>query len=301
MVSKALRVFGVVMVVLVFLAGCAPAAVDKPVATDSTLVVTVSVLPQKYFIERIGGEHVQVNVMIPPGADPHTYEPKPEQMTSLSDSAAYFKVGITFEEVWLKKMQEINAEMKVVDTAAGITLMPEADGHADEADSQHEGEGLDTHIWTSPELVRTQVQNILDALVVLDAAHAEDYRANAEAFLADITQLQADIHAVLDSAPNRKFLVYHPAWGYFAREFGLEQMAIELGGTEPSAKELASIIQTAKTEKIKVIFVQPEFSQTAARTIASEIGGQVVAVSPLAEDWLGNMRKVADAFASALK
>lgn len=284
--------------------GCVPSLAPQTAAEAGQMVVTVSVMPQKYFVERIGGGHVRVNVMIPPGADPHTYEPKPEQMTSLSDSTVYFQTGITFEEVWLSKMREINPHMSVVNTAAGIALEPEVETnaqHAADPSDAHAAEEMDTHIWTSPELVKLQARHILEGLVAADAAHAADYQANYEAFLVDIEQLQQEIHAILSQAPSKKFIVYHPAWGYFAREFGLEQIPIEVGGTEPSAKEMAALINAAQEAGIKVIFVQPEFSQMAAETIAAEIGGEVLAVTPLAEDWLANMRTVTEAFAAALQ
>ena len=257
------------------------------------LSVTVSIVPQKYFVERVGGERVDVNVMVLPGNNPATYEPRPEQLTALSESAAYFSIGVPFEDAWLEKIAAANDGMLMVDTAAGIERMPMEVGHG-------HGEGpLDPHIWLSPELVKVQAQNIADALAQLDPAHDGEYKANLDAFIVDIDELEADIKETLAGA-NSKFIVFHPAWGYFAHDFELEMIPIEIGGQEPSAQELAHLIAEAQEEGIRVIFAQPEFSSQDAETIAREIGGEVLLVSPLAEDWMGNLTRVADTFAEVL-
>jgi zinc transport system substrate-binding protein len=273
------------------------------------LTVTVSIAPQQYFVERIAGEGINVNVMVEPGASPATYEPKPEQLAALSRSAAYFSIGVPFENVWLDKIAEANPEMRIVDTADGIERVPiEAHSHEADADEDHDedddhehAEGApDPHIWLSPSLVKVQARTIADALIELDPDQREAYEANLDAFVADIEDLQASIEETLHGVESRKFLVFHPSWGYFAEDFGLEQIAIEVGGQEPSAKELAALIALATEEEIRVVFAQPEFSAEDASTIAEEIGGEVIMVSPLASDWLDNMRQVADTFADVL-
>lgn len=274
---------------------------DNADVREGPLSVTVSIVPQAYFVERIGGEHVTVNVMVEPGASPATYEPKPEQLAALSESVAYFSIA------------DANPDMRIVDTAADVERLPISDhAHHDEeaheeehADEEHEDEEhaegtLDPHIWLSPELVKVQAQSIHDALVELDPEHEADYAANLEAFLADLDALQADIHKTLAGVENRAFMVFHPSWGYFADEFNLTQIPIEVGGQEPSAQELAALIDEAQEENIKVIFAQPEFSTSAAETIAQEIGGEVLLVSPLARDWLANLRDIAATFADVL-
>ena len=301
----------VTLLLAMVLGGCASA--DNSDVQEGPLSVTVSIVPQAYFVERIGGEHVAVNVMVEPGASPATYEPKPEQLAALSESVAYFSIGVPFENVWLARIADANPEMRVVDTAADVERLPMSDhthhdeeGHEDEhADEEHEEEehaegALDPHIWLSPELVKVQAQAIYEALVELDPEHEADYAANLDAFLADIDALQADIRETLAGVENRAFMVFHPSWGYFADEFDLIQIPIEVGGQEPSAQELAALIDEAKEENIKVVFAQPEFSTSAAETIAQEIDGEVLLVSPLARDWLANLRDVAQTFADAL-
>ncbi len=301
----------VTLLLAIVLGGCASA--DNADVQEGPLSVTVSIVPQAYFAERIGGELVDVNVMVEPGASPATYEPKPEQLAALSESAAYFSIGVPFENVWLERIADANPEMRVVDTAADVERLPMSDHtHHDEegleeehADEEHEEEehaegALDPHIWLSPELVKAQAQVIHDTLVDLDPAHEADYAANLEDFFADIDALQADIRQTLDGVESRAFMVFHPAWGYFADEFGLIQIPIEVGGQEPSAQELAALIDEANEENIKVVFAQPEFSTEDAETITQEIGGEVLLISPLAPDWLANLRDVAQTFADAL-
>jgi zinc transport system substrate-binding protein len=287
------------LVIILSLVGCGPSATPEPAGP---LNVTVSIAPQKYFVERVGGEHVKVNVMVLPGNSPATYEPKPEQLTALSESRAYFSIGVPFETAWLDRIAAANEEMMIVDTAQGIERVPihahykvELGGRPDS-----DAEGRDPHIWLSPSLVKIQARNIRQALAQLDPAHEEQYQANLERFIADIDQLTQDIQDTLKEVPNRTFMVFHPSWGYFGDDFELEMIPIEVGGQEPSAAELAALITTARAEGIKVIFVQPEFSTQDAETIAAEIDGQVLPISPLAEDWLDNMYRVADTFAEVL-
>ncbi len=282
------KLFSLLFFILMFsIAACVPATAKAP-TTEGKLNVIVSILPQKYFLERIGGDLVNVSVMVQPGESPATYEPKPDQMTALTSSAAYFSIGVPFEQAWLEKIQAANSKMKVVDTTQGIERKATADG------------GFDPHIWLSPSLVKIQAETIYKTLAELDPAHEANYMSNHEAFIKDIDVLDADIRATLEKTKTKRFIVFHPAWGYFARDYGLEQIAIEVGGQEPSAQELADLIQMAKEENIKVIFVQPEFSQEDAKTIAAEINGQVLPVSPLNPDWLGNLKKVAETFAAVL-
>ena len=282
---------------------CAPS--PAPAAEDGPLTVMVSIVPQKYFVERVGGDRVQVMVMVEPGNSPATYEPKPEQLKALSAAAAYFSIGVPFDNAWLDKIAAANNNMLMVDTIANVERRPmtahhQHDDESEEEAHEHEGGAPDPHVWLSPELVKVQSQAIYEALAQLDPAHKDAYQTNLAAFVADIDQLETDIKATLSGLKSNKFMVFHPAWGYFAHDFGLEQIAVEVGGQEPSAQELAHLIAEAQEEGIQVVFAQPEFSTTDAETIAKEIGGEVLLISPLAPDWLANMRRVAQTFADVL-
>ncbi|MCD6344416.1 MAG: zinc ABC transporter substrate-binding protein [Anaerolineae bacterium] len=266
------------------LAGCGQQTTPT---VSAALHVTVSILPQRYFVERVGGEYVAVNVMVEPGASPATYEPQPEQLRALSLADVYFSIGVPFEDVWLERFASVNENLLLVDTTQGI-------------ERQGDPEHPDPHIWLSPALVKVQAQTIYETLAQLDPAHQETYRANLESFLTDIDALDADIRETLTGVENRKFMVFHPSWGYFARDYGLEQLPVEVEGQEPSAAELAALVARAKQEGIKVIFAQPEFSTRSAETLAQEIGGEVLLISPLAPDWLDNLRRVAEVLAKRM-
>ena len=290
--SRGARLSSVLLLLGLLLAGCG----DEPDAQADALQVTVSIVPQQYFLERIGGDRVSVNVMVLPGENPATYEPKPEQLKALSKSAVYFRVGVAFENAWMDRIRAANQDMLIVDTRQGIGLLPIA-AH----DDHGEGEGnLDPHIWLSPDLVRVQARTIRDALVQVDPDHQDAYEANLVAFEAALDGLKTDIAQELAGVTHRKFMVFHPSWGYFAKDFGLEMVPIEIGGQEPSAAELAELISEAQSEDIKVIFAQPEFSTRPAETIAKQIGGKVLLISPLAYDWENNLRSVADTFGQVL-
>lgn len=257
-------------------------------ATAPKLRVYTAILPQKYFVERIGGDTVEVSAMVQAGFSPGTYEPKPEQMTALADSSAFFSVGAPFEKVWLGKIAGVNPNMKVVDTAAGIDRIPS-------------GKGFDAHIWLGPEAVKSQVRTIRDALIELNPSAKTLYEKNCDAFLVEVEQLQKELTARFAPLKDRGFLVFHPAWSYFAREFGLEQIAVEKNGQEPNAGDLAALVEKVKARGFKVVIVHPEFSTRAAEILAGEIGAKTVVISPLNPDWFNNQRLMADAIEASVR
>jgi len=266
----------------------------------------VSLGPQKYFVQQIGKDLVDVQVMIPPGADFHIYEPKPKQMVAIARAQLYFAVGIEFEKARLKKLSRGNPQLKVVRTDQGIQKIPMATYHHPGKNEAHHVEteidqdkdypassGLDPHIWLSPPLVRKQARAILTALQEIDPVHQSNYEANYQAFVAEIAELDAELKNILSAKRGFQFMVFHPAWGYFAHTYGLQQLPVEIEGKNPKPAQLKELIEHARENDIKVIFAQPQFSTRSAELIAREIGGQVVFADPLAEDWAGNLRKVA--------
>jgi zinc transport system substrate-binding protein len=283
------------------------------------LSLFVSVAPQKYFVQQIGKDLVDVQIMVQPGASPATYEPRPRQMAELAKAQAYFAIGVPFEDTWLKRIAAANPAMTVVHTDQGIDKRPMAAHHLhDEAgedhpegapsskeDHRHAGEqrhsGLDPHIWLSPPLVRIQARTILSALQVIDPAHQNVYETNFGQFLSRIDQLDSQLRQTFADRQGLKFIVFHPAWGYFAQAYGIEQVPIEIEGKDPKPAQLQELISYARKAGIKVVFVQPQFSTKSARLVAQEIGGQVAFADPLAEDWMANLRTVALKFQAALK
>jgi zinc transport system substrate-binding protein len=281
------------------------AAASKEIKKEKPSV-TVSILPQEYFVQRIVGDKYKINVMIPPGHSPATYEPTPREMRAVSESILYFRIGfIAFEKAWMDKIASINKGMKIVDTSRGVTFIrgtPYPSHEASETKSLHhlDNRGIDPHIWLSPSAVKVQVKNILEAFMETDPDTRVIYEENYQAFIQDIEQLQAENKAVLEPFRGRQFMVYHPAWSYFAREYGLIQFPIEIEGKSPSAANLKKIIDLAKKENIHVIFVQQQFDANSARAAAREIDGKVITMDPLSPDWLNNMKKMALTFKEAL-
>lgn len=266
------------------LIGCAAPIHTPSVPPEGVINVWVSVVPQRYFVERIGGHRVRVSVMVEPGSNPATYEPKPGQIEGLGQAQLYVRIRVPFEEAWMDRILAANDEMLVVDQSEGIERI----------------EGKDPHIWLSPRLAKTQARTIFSGLAELDPANEDFYRVNLDTFLADLDELDATIQDTLSGLNSRKFMVFHPAWAYFARDYDLEMIPVQIEGSDPSAAEMAALIKAAQESKIKVIFAQPEFSTERAGTIASEIRGEVVLISPLAPDYLENLQRVADTFATVL-
>jgi zinc transport system substrate-binding protein len=268
---------------------------------DSPLTVVVSIPPQKYFVERVGGDRVEVTVLLPPGSSPATYEPRADQLQSISGADAYVRIRVPFENAIWERIHSVNPEMAVVDLTENIDRVDMATRKPGSSSAAADApRNPDPHIWLSPPLVQEQAQTIYDALVELDPAGEATYAENLEQFQADIDQLDQTIENSLANVESRTFMVFHPAWGYFADAYGLEMLPIEVGGNEPSAAELSQLIQEAQAEEIEVVFAQPQFSTEDAETIARDIGGEVILLNPLAEDWLGNLQQVATTFERTL-
>ncbi len=272
---------------------------------EEPMRVIVSIVPQKYFVEKIGGNCVDVSVMALPGSNPATYEPKPQQMVLLTKADIYFAIGVPFEDVWLKKFAAANPRMRVFHTEESIDKMPmETHRHHEKETSRHgEYHGtMDPHIWLSPSLVMIQARNIRDALVRVHPAYKDMFQANHEAFQQELVDIDQKIRELLlDKRDRMRFMVYHPSWGYFARAYGMEQIAVEIEGKEPKGRQLQQLIQYAREEDVRVIFVQPQFSIKSAKTIAKAIGCRVMVVDPLALNWGENLLKVAEEFVSSFK
>lgn len=269
----------------------------------AALPVCVSILPQKFFVERIGGDLVDVSVMVMPGASPATYEPSPRQMVGLSKAKAYFSIGVPFENGWLDRISGTNPSMVLIKTDQGVTKIPMEARHHGHAGHEHEGGTPDPHIWLSPVLAEVIADNICEGLIDVDPENAKVYEANRDALRAELTSLDTEIRQKLASVPDAKrtFMVFHPSWGYFAHEYGLHQVAIEVEGKSPSPRELAEIVEHGHDLGVSVVFVQPQFSSRSAQVIAAEINAEVTPLDPLAEDWAKNLLRAAEAFKRALR
>lgn len=283
---------------LIIIAGCSNKTSDS---ASATMKIFVSIPPQKYFLEKLCVDRAEISVLLPPGASPHSYEPKPSQMARLSKSRIYFSVGGDFEASLLPRLRKSCPNLLIIPTDSTITRITfdeehEADHAVETAEEHHSHHGTDPHIWLSPELVKEQVKIMADALCEIDTLNRQFYRQNYSLFIEQISSLQAAIKERLkDCKSGEPFMVFHPSWGYFAREFNLTQIAIEIDGKEPSMRELGIIFKKARADSIHTIFTQPQFSSRSAELIAKQLNVQVVSANPLAENWDESLLKLSEA------
>ncbi len=256
--------------------------------------VFVSIPVQKTFIEKIALGHVKVLSMVESGHNPHFYEPNFKHISILARAKLYISNGMPFERVWLERIKQANPNMLIADGIAGIKLnkLEHNNNHHDK---------FDYHIWTNPLLVKQMAKNILNSLIKIDAKHRKYYTNNYQKFITELNKLDKDIRAMTDNLSNRSFMVFHPAWSYFANNYGLTQIAIQQEGRDINPKDLAKLIDLAKHKNIKTIFVQNEFSKHFARQISNDIGVKIVTINPLAADYIANMYYVVKKITEALK
>jgi len=305
----------VILVLLISLLMSLPAnAAEKP---GGKVKAFVSILPIAYFVERVGGPNVEVSVLVGPGQDPHTFEPTPRLMVKLANARVLFKMGFPFEETIIKKIGSTFKNVEVVDLQQGIKVrtLTEEEAEAEEAEHEHgHGHGeaehdehshepgeIDQHTWLDPQLAKIQARTIADTLIRIDPAHKEQYEKNLKDFQADLDAVHEQLTKSLAPVKGKSFFVFHPAYGYFGDAYGLKQVPVQIGGKEPTPRQLARLIQLAKEDEVKVIFATPQFSKKSAEALAQAIGGAVVPLDDLAPDYLKNLREMAAKLDSALQ
>jgi zinc transport system substrate-binding protein len=267
----------------------------------------VSIIPIAYFVERVGGPNVEVSVLVGPGQDPHTFEPTPKLMAKLADAKVLFKMGFPFEETLIKKVGSTFKNLEVIDLQQGIKLRAmteeEEHGHGDAEKDKHEHEAneMDQHTWLDPQLAKIQAKSIADTLIRIDPGHKDQYEKNLKGFQADLDAVHEQLTKALAPVKGKRFFVFHPAYGYLGDAYGLKQIVVQLGGKEPTARQLARLIELAKANDVRVIFVQPQFSKKSAEVLAKAIGGSVVPLDDLAPDYLKNLQEMAAKLDSALQ
>jgi zinc transport system substrate-binding protein len=303
MKKSLILVFSIVILISLALPlGC---TTGQSAENKDAINIVVTIQPQLEFAQKVGGDKATVSVMVPAGASPHTYEPLPSQITNLANADIYAKVGsgIEFELAWMDKLESTNDKMLIVNCSDGVELIA-SDGTDEEHEAEHEGHhhgAMDPHIWTSPVNAIIMAENIKNGLQTVDPANGEYYEDNFQAYKQQLSALDSDIRNSLKTVDNKAFMTYHPAYGYFAHEYGLEMIAIQEEGKEPSAAALAELIETAKKNDIKAIFISPQFNPESAQTIATEIGCQTVEVNVLAPDYLENSRYFANELLNSLQ
>lgn len=296
---------GLLLIVMLVLAlGCQSSRQKKSAGTEEKPKITVSIIPQKFFIEQIAGDMFDVNIMVPPGASPDDYEPTPKQLTQMVGSKVYFYVGhLGFEKSWMKRFTTNAPDVRFVSSSMGLDLLDGSACAHDEHDD-HEGhshsQGTDPHIWTSPENVKVMSRTMCTVLSEIYPEHKADFEKNLEAFVKKINEMDTRIRMGFNELESRSFMIYHPALAYFARDYFLIQHSIEYEGKSPSTAHMKKMVDLAKAEKMNTVFIQSQFESAKAEAIAKEIGATVVSIDPLAYDWLKETEEMATKLKRAL-
>ncbi|MDE6309051.1 MAG: zinc ABC transporter substrate-binding protein [Muribaculaceae bacterium] len=268
---------------MVVASACSGSSSDK-------LKVTVSIPPQKYMLEQIAGDKVDIVTLMDAGSNPETYNPSVSTIVGLHQSEIYFTVGtLPFEQ---KLAQE--GELNIVDTSKGVKLIHGTHGDCD-ASHHHDHGDSDPHIWSSVPNVKIMARNMTDALCQADEANADYYLANLKTFEAKLDSLDGAYRTRLGDTDHKAFVIFHPSLSYLARDYGLEQIAVGQEGKESTINAQRERIEHAREHSAKVMFVQQEFDSRQASTVASEIGVNTVTINPMNANWLGEMEKVVNA------
>ena len=251
-------------------------------------IVSVSIEPQKYLLDKLVGNKYTVNTAIPIGSNPETYDPSPAQMVNIGKSEIYFKIGnLGFENTWLKNISINNPQMSIIDCSLGIQTIHDDHGHANG----------DPHIWSSTQTALTVATNMYNALIQHDTKHKDYYLDNFKALEKSIQQTDSIVKSYVAEAPTKSFIIFHPALSYFAEQYGLHQYSIEVDGKNPTPRQIAELVKKAKQENIKVIFMQEEYDIKNAEPITKETGARIVIINPLSYNWDQELIKIAKAIA----
>ena len=272
------------------------------------LDIIVSIVPQKAFVEAVGGNKVSVSVLLPPGASPHSFEMTPLQMKTLAQSKLYIRIGhIAFEQANLDRIRSLNPSLVIVDSSKGIRIrqgdnldcvpgFPVQDSH----DHDHGYEKGDPHTWMSPLLAIHHVRNTTAALIKADPANRTFYEKNSRSFITRLKETDGQIHRQLTAYKGKTFLIFHPALGYFADAYGVNEISVEIDGKNPTSKQLTYLVSFARKRHIKAILVPRQTGALMARSVADSIGGKVIDVDPMAADYIENLKVISSILAKTL-
>jgi zinc transport system substrate-binding protein len=261
----------------------------SPSGKDSGRVITVSIPPFAYFVEAVAGDDFKVNIMLPPGADHHIWEPLPAQINALARSEAFIINGqLGFEQAWMGRFREINPGMKILDLSQHISLIGANGAAGENGHREHEGHmhgGPDPHYWMSPVSAYVIAEDVKNFLTELNPASAQKYAAGLEALQNKIALVDSTLREELSEAPSTTFMIYHPALEYMARDYGLEQISFEDEGKSPSPARMKELIDIARDKRINIIFIQAEYDLRNAESLAGETGAGLVVINPMNRDW----------------
>lgn len=278
---------------LCILAGCddnQTKSDSKEQAKATKLIVAVTIVPEKTFVEAVCGDLAEVITMVPPGSSPENYEPKPQEIEKFSKASVYFTIGVPTEEA------------NILPNAGDVKIIALQDKVAAVyPDRTFESGERDPHIWLSPKRVKVMIETIAEEMSKIDKANEEIYTQNADNYIKQLDKLDQDIAASLDGVKNRKFIVYHPAFGYVAEDYELQMYALEEEGKESTIQHLKEMINLAQKENIKVIFYQEEIDSSQSESFAEEIGGKTMKLEPLAADYIDNLKNMAQTMAEVMQ
>ena len=269
------------------------AASSQEEANNGKINVAVSIGPEVEFVKAVGGDKVNVILMIPSGSDPHTYEPLPGQMTRVSNAKMYAEVGtpVEFETNYMSKIKSINPTMLVVNCSKGVKLIANT--------AENESDEVDPHIWTDPKNAKIMVENIYQGLIQVDPADKEYFQKNRDQYLQKLDRLNKNTTEILKEKKGSIILLFHPAFGYYAKAYNLTMVAAMINDEEPSPQRIAMMVDTARKNNISVVFTEPQYDPKYMQSVASQIGGRVVFVNDLDENYLQNMENIAKAFSES--
>lgn len=289
-----IAVAALLMLAVLFVAGCGKAAQNTVSPANGKIKVAVSIVPQASFVEAVGGDLVEIITVIPPGGNPENYAPSPKIMEQISDAQIYFSLGVAAEQNGiLPRLRQLNGDMAVIDLASRVdAVYPVREISPGEKDP---------HRWMSPVRVSVMVEMIADELAKADPQHARIYKENMQKYQQQLQGLHQEIEASLAGVSQRSFIVYHPSMGYFADDYGLTMITLEEEGKAANARHIQQVIDEARQNNIKAIFYQAEMDSKQARTLAQELGGEARLIAPLAPDYINNLRQTAQLFSQVLK
>ena len=269
------------------------AASSQEEVDNGKIDVAVSIGPEVEFVKAVGGDKVNVILMVPSGSDPHTYEPLPGQLTRVSNAKMYAEVGtpVEFEVNYMGKIKSINPTMLVVNCSEGVNLISNT--------AENESDEVDPHIWTDPKNAEIMVENIYQGLVQIDPADKDYFQKNRDQYLKKLDELDKNATKLIKEKNSSIIIVFHPAFGYYANKYNLTMIAAMINDEEPSPQRIAMLVDTAQKNNIHVVFTEPQYDQKYMQSVASQIGGRVVFVNDLDENYLQNMKNISKAFSES--
>jgi zinc transport system substrate-binding protein len=288
MMSHINKINKIAILVLLLLVPLLSGCVSQDELPSGKVNVATTITPLGNFVTAVGGDKVEVTVLVPPGAEPHTYEPTPSQMKNVAKADLYIMNGAGLE-FWMDKVLQINRNMLIVDSSNGVELVNETGGETE------------PHIWISLRNAAIQVNNICSGLIQVDPANRDYYSQNRDDYLHKLKALDEELNQTFAAKASRIFIVYHPAWTYFARDYNLDQVPILEDEKEPGPKYLASVIDLARKNNITVVFVEPQYNPKSAEVVAKEMKASVKTLDPLGQNYLEDMRYAGQEIAKSLK